>query len=164
MSVKQVDKSITTTVNGTERQASVAAGLLLVDFLRDELGLTGTKVGCETGQCGACTVLLDGVSVKSCAVLAVQADGSRVTTIEGLGENGSLTPLQESFREQHGIQCGFCTSGMVLAMTDLLNRNAQPTETEIREWMEGVMCRCGVYQNVIQAVQSAAAKAGERGG
>jgi len=142
-------------LNGQEQEVTVAPGLLLVDFLRDTCGLTGTKVGCETGQCGACTVLLDGMSVKSCAVLAAQANDSKVTTVEGLAPDG-LTRLQESLWEQHGVQCGFCTSGILLSMTDLLSRNAHPEEAEIRAWLDGIMCRCSVYQNVIRAVQSIA--------
>jgi carbon-monoxide dehydrogenase small subunit len=132
----------------------VAPHLLLVDFLRDQLELTGTKVGCETGQCGACIVLVDGVSVKSCAMLAAQADGCHITTIEGLAVDGSLTPLQTALWEQHAIQCGFCTPGLVLSLTDLLSRNPRPTEKEIRVWMDGIMCRCGVFQNAVRAVQS----------
>src|SRR5579871_4637101 len=128
-------------VNGQARDASVEPGLLLVDFLRDNLGLTGTKVGCETGQCGACTVLLDGTSVKSCTVLAAQANGRQVTTIEGLGANDALTPLQESFWAMHAVQCGYCTPAMLLALTDLLERVAQPSDAEIRDWLDGIMCR-----------------------
>jgi carbon-monoxide dehydrogenase small subunit len=146
-------------VNGIDQQASVAPGLLLVDFLRDGLGLTGTKVGCETGQCGACVVLLDGVSAKSCAVLAVQAAGSQVTTVEGLAQGEGLTPLQESFSEMHAVQCGYCTPSMLITMTDLLNRNARPNDAEIRLWMDGIICRCGVYQHAIEAVQKVAGQA-----
>jgi carbon-monoxide dehydrogenase small subunit len=140
-------------LNGQEQKATVAPGLLLVDFLRDTCGLTGTKVGCETGQCGACTVLLDGISVKSCTILAAQANDSTVTSIEGLAPDG-LTQLQESLWEHHGVQCGFCTPALLLSMTDLLSRNAHPDEVEIRTWLDGIMCRCSVYQNVIRAVQS----------
>lgn len=146
--------SVTITVNGQPHQVSVTPQRLLVDFLREELGLTGTKVGCETGQCGACTILLDGVSVKGCTVLAVQADGSEVTTIEGLATDGQLTKVQNALWEQHGVQCGYCTPAMVVSMTDLLNQNPHPTEQDIRTWMDGIICRCGVYQNVVRAVQS----------
>ena len=150
------DVAVSITVNGTPRRASVAPGTLLADFLRESLGLTGTKVGCETGQCGACVVLLDGASVKSCSVLAVQADGREVTTVEGLAANGTLSALQNAFWENHGVQCGYCTGGMLLAMTDLLSTNPQPGEPEIRRWLDGNLCRCGVYQNVVKAVQSVA--------
>jgi carbon-monoxide dehydrogenase small subunit len=148
--------AVTITVNGTPRRASVAPGVLLAEFLRESLGLTGTKVGCETGQCGACVVLLDGVSVKSCAVLAVQADGAHVTTVEGLATNGTLSALQNAFWEKHAVQCGYCTGGMLLSMTDLLNTTPQPGEAEIRRWLDGTLCRCGVYQNAVAAVQSVA--------
>jgi aerobic carbon-monoxide dehydrogenase small subunit len=144
-------------VNGELHEARVEPRLRLTELLRQRLGLTGTKVGCETGQCGACVVLLDGVSVKSCTVLAVQADGARVTTVEGLASrDGSLAPLQQAFREHHAVQCGFCTPGMLLSMTDLLQRDPQPAEPEIRRWMDGTLCRCGVYQNAVRAVQSLA--------
>lgn len=148
--------ALSVTVNGRVHQATVPAHLLLVDYLRDTLGLTGTKIGCETGQCGACVVLVDGVSVKSCAMLAAQADGCRVTTIEGLAAEHGLTSLQAALWEKHGVQCGFCTPGLVLSLTDLLSRTPRPAEAEIREWMNGIMCRCGVYQNVVRAVQSLA--------
>lgn len=144
-------------VNGARRQADIEPGTLLVEFLRDTLGLTGTKVGCESAQCGACTVLLDGVSVKSCAILAVQADASVLLTVEGLAAEG-LSPLQESMRENHAVQCGFCTPGILLSMTDLLSRNAHPAEAEIRTWLDGTMCRCGAYQNVVLAVQGVAGR------
>jgi carbon-monoxide dehydrogenase small subunit len=150
---------VSITVNGQVRQADVPAHLLLVDFLRDRLGLTGAKEACETGQCGACTVLLDGLSVKSCAVLAAQADGAQVTTVEGLAQGEALTPLQTAFWEKHAVQCGYCTPGMLLALTDLLGRNPNPAEAQIREWLDGVMCRCNVYPNAIRAVQSVAAGA-----
>ena len=142
------------TVNGQQRQTSVPAHLLLVDFLRDHVGLTGTKIGCETGQCGACLVLVDGKSVKSCAMLAVQADGSTVTTIEGLSVGETLSPVQAALWEHHGVQCGFCAPGLVVSLTDLLSRNPNPSEHEIRVWMDGVFCRCGIYQNAVKAVQS----------
>ena len=145
---------VSITVNGQVHQVTVPAHRLLVDFLRNDLHLTGTKVGCETGQCGACTVLLDGVAVKGCTVLAVQADGAAVTTIEGLATDGTLTKVQTALWEEHGVQCGYCTPSMVLALTDLLNTNPHPTEHEIRMSMDGIICRCGVYQNVVRAVQT----------
>jgi carbon-monoxide dehydrogenase small subunit len=148
---------VSITVNGTSHQTSVASRLLLVDFLRESLGLTGTKVGCETGQCGACLVLLNGTSVKSCAVLAAQADGAEVTTVEGLAIDGKMSPLQDAFWEKHAVQCGYCTGSVLVSMTDLLARSPQPSEAEIRAWMDGTLCRCGVYQNVVRAVQSVAA-------
>jgi len=132
--------------------------VLLVDFLRETLGLTGTKIGCDTGQCGTCTVWLDGRSVKSCTMLAVQADGAEVTTIEGLSQDGQLHALQEGFWEMHGVQCGFCTPGMVMALTDLLRHNAHPSERAIRDWLEGNLCRCTGYHNIVRAVQYAAEK------
>jgi carbon-monoxide dehydrogenase small subunit len=145
---------VSITVNGELRQATVASHLLLADYIRDHLGLTGTKLGCETGQCGACLVLVNGKSVKSCAVLAAQADGSTITTIEGLSPAEVLTPLQNALWEHHGVQCGFCTPGLVISLTDLLSRNPQPAEDEIRTWMDGIFCRCGIYQNAVRAVQS----------
>ncbi len=154
MTTMTQDLSVSIRVNGNTHQAAVPPHLLLVDFLRDSLGLTGTKVGCETGQCGACAVLLDGVSVKSCAVLAAQADGRQVTTIEGIAQSGVLTALQTALWEKHGVQCGFCTPGIVISLTDLLSRNPNPAEPEIREWLDGNMCRCGVFQNVVRAVLS----------
>jgi aerobic carbon-monoxide dehydrogenase small subunit len=147
------DFHLSVLVNGLMHRRIVGSDRLLIDFVRDDLGLTGAKVGCDTGQCGTCTVLVNGISVKSCAMLAAQADGCQVTTIEGLAQNG-LTPLQEALWEKHGVQCGFCTPGLVLSMTDLLSRNSHPDEAEIREWLDGNMCRCGVYQNVVRAVQS----------
>jgi aerobic carbon-monoxide dehydrogenase small subunit len=145
-------------VNGTLCSADVEPRVLLVDFLRDTLCLTGTKSGCDTGQCGACTVLLNGASVKSCMILAVQANDNEVTTIEGVTQDGKLHPLQMSFWEKHGLQCGFCTPGMIMSLLDLLHRNPNPTEFEIRQWLDGVMCRCTGYHNVISAVQDAADK------
>jgi len=146
-------------INETLHEAAVEPHLLLIDFLRDTLGLTGAKFGCETGQCGACTILIDGVSVKSCALLTAQADGCHITTIEGVSKNGSLTPLQTSLWQNHAVQCGYCTPGMILSLTDLLSHNPHPSETEIRQWIDGNMCRCGVYQNVVRAVQSLSAEA-----
>jgi aerobic carbon-monoxide dehydrogenase small subunit len=161
MSVQVQAVPISTTINGESRQASVEPGLRLVDFLRDHLGLTGTKEGCETGQCGACTILLDGTSVKSCAVLAAQIDGSKLTTIEGLAPAGTLTPLQEAFSAWHALQCGYCTPAMLLALTELLASNSQPSEAEIRVTLDGIMCRCGVFQHAITAVQSLAGQGGK---
>jgi aerobic carbon-monoxide dehydrogenase small subunit len=146
--------SVELEVNGQGHEATVAPGTLLADFLRDDLGLTGTKVGCETGQCGACVVLLDGVSVKSCSVLAAQADGSSVTTVEGLAGDGGMNALQQALWENHAVQCGYCTPGILLGLTDLLSRDAHVDEAKIRAWLDGNMCRCSVYQNVIRAVQS----------
>ena len=148
---------LTLTVNGHVHTTTVEPHLLLVDLIRDALGLTGTKIGCETGQCGACTVLVDGVSVKSCAMLAAQAEGATITTIEGVSTDEQLTPLQNALWENHGVQCGFCTPGLTLSLMDLLGRTPNPSDAEIREWMDGNMCRCGVYQNVVRAVQSLAA-------
>ncbi len=151
-----MSQTIHVTVNGAAREAEVETRLLLVDFLRETLGLTGTHVGCDTSQCGACTVHVDGVSVKSCTMFAVQADGSAVTTIEGLAADGTLHPLQEAFREKHGLQCGFCTPGVILAAADLLNHNPNPSEAEIRHALEGNYCRCTGYHNIVKAIQHAA--------
>ncbi len=147
---------ISTTVNGEARQNDVEARLLLVHYLRETLGLTGTNVGCDTTSCGACTVLLDGESVKSCTVLAVQADGSEVTTIEGLGSESALHPMQQAFWEQHGLQCGFCTPGMVMAAVSILKENPSPTEADVREGLEGNLCRCTGYHNIVNAILAAA--------
>lgn len=147
-------------VNGTSQQHEVEPRLLLVHYLRDLLGLTGTHIGCETSLCGACTVLLDGRAVKSCTVLAVQADGSEVTTIEGLARDGRLHPVQEGFWEEHGLQCGYCTPGMILAGYDLLERNPNPSEAEIRRAIAGNLCRCTGYQHIINAIRTAARKMG----
>jgi carbon-monoxide dehydrogenase small subunit len=144
------------TINGQARKVDVEPRTLLVHLLRDQLGLTGTHVGCDTGNCGACTVHLDGESVKSCTILAVQADGGEVLTIEGLGQEGNLHPLQQAFQNQHGLQCGYCTPGMIMAAADLLQRNAHPTEEEIRHGLEGNLCRCTGYHNIVKAVQEAA--------
>jgi aerobic carbon-monoxide dehydrogenase small subunit len=153
---------ITLTVNETERGGDVEPRLLLVHHLRDNLGLTGTNVGCDTSSCGTCTVLLDGESVKSCTVLAVQADGHEVTTIEGLTpavSDGELHPLQQAFHEQHGLQCGFCTPGMIMAAASLLRENPHPAEDEVRLGLEGNLCRCTGYHNIVEAVLAAAAAA-----
>jgi aerobic carbon-monoxide dehydrogenase small subunit len=147
---------VSVTVNGTQQTAEVEPRLLLVHFLRDTLGLTGTHVGCDTSNCGACTCHLNGEAVKSCTVLAVQADGAEVTTIEGMGQEGNLHPLQEAFWEHHGLQCGYCTPGMIMAAADLLERNPNPTEEEVREGLAGNLCRCTGYHNIVKAVLSAA--------
>ena len=147
---------IAVTVNGERREAEVEPRQLLVYFLREQLGLTGTNVGCDTSSCGSCTVLLDGESVKSCTVLAVQADGHEVTTIEGLARDGELHPVQQAFHEQHGLQCGYCTPGMVLAAVSLLQEQPNPSEHEIRHALEGNLCRCTGYHNIVRAVQAAA--------
>jgi carbon-monoxide dehydrogenase small subunit len=149
-------ETVRVTVNGRDHEREVEPRTLLVHFLRDELGLTGTHVGCDTSNCGACVVLLDGESVKSCSVLAVQADGHQVTTIEGLAGNGHLHPLQEAFHEHHALQCGFCTPGMIISATTVLERYPSPTEAQIRECLEGNLCRCTGYQNIVAAVQAAA--------
>jgi aerobic carbon-monoxide dehydrogenase small subunit len=147
---------VSMTVNGVQYDQDVEPRLLLVHFLRDTLGLTGTDVGCDTSNCGACTVHLDGDAVKSCTVLAVQADGSDVTTIEGMGTEGDLHPMQEAFWKNHGLQCGYCTPGMIMASTDLLAKNPDPTEEEVREALAGNLCRCTGYHNIVKAVLDAA--------
>jgi carbon-monoxide dehydrogenase small subunit len=152
---------ISVTVNGEQYERSVEARRLLVHFLREDLGLTGTHIGCETTVCGACTVMLEGRSVKSCTVLAVQADGKEITTIEGMASNGELHAVQEAFWNEHGLQCGFCTPGMIMSVEQLLNDNPSPTKDEIRHGIEGNLCRCTGYQNIVNAVEAAAkAKAG----
>ncbi len=143
-------------VNGEARESDVEPRLLLVHYLREVLGLTGSHVGCDTTNCGACTVLLNGESAKSCTVLAVQADGAEVTTIEGMARNGRLHPLQEAFWNNHGLQCGYCTPGMIMAAADLLKRNPSPSEDEVREGLEGNLCRCTGYHNIVKAVLDAA--------
>ena len=149
--------AVSITVNGVRREAEVEPRMLLVDFIRDQIGLTGTKIGCDTSQCGACTIHLDGQAVKSCTVLAVQADGSAVMTIEGLAQNGSLHPMQDAFWEKHGLQCGFCTPGMIMSAVELLELNPDPTDEEIRDGLEGNLCRCTGYENIVRAVREAAA-------
>lgn len=144
------------TVNGQARQAEVEPRMLLVHFLREVVGLTGTKVGCDTSQCGACVVLMDGVTVKSCTCLAVQANGSSITTIEALAADGQLHPLQEAFWSNHGLQCGYCTAGMIMTAVELLQRNPRPTSEEVRQGLEGNLCRCTGYQNIVKAVLAAA--------
>ena len=145
--------SVSLTVNGKPVSAEVQARTLLVEFLRDELKLTGTHVGCDTAQCGACTILVDGKAVKSCNLLAVQAQGATITTIEGLATNGSLHPMQAAFRKHHGLQCGFCTPGMVLAAVGLAERTREPSEAQIREALDGNFCRCTGYHNIVKAVK-----------
>ncbi len=151
---------ITLTVNGTKRDAVVEPRTLLVYFLRDQLSLTGTHVGCDTSQCGACTVHLNGRAVKSCTVLAVQANGAEITTVEGLARDGALHPVQEGFFQKHGAQCGYCTPGMIMTAVDLLNHNRNPTEKEIKHALEGNLCRCTGYVNIVEAVKWAAEKMG----
>ncbi|MFN8520590.1 MAG: (2Fe-2S)-binding protein [Chloroflexota bacterium] len=159
MAEQDATVEVAVVVNGTPRTVTVEPRRLLVQLLREDLGLTGTHVGCDTSQCGACTVHLDGVAVKSCAVLAVQADGSAVTTIEGLAPDGGLHPLQQSFWEQHGLQCGFCTPGMIMCAADLLAHDPDPDEATVRHAIEGNMCRCTGYHNIVKAVMAAAATA-----
>jgi carbon-monoxide dehydrogenase small subunit len=151
-------KAINVSVNGVSHQHEVEPRLLLVHYLRDVLGLTGTHIGCETSLCGACTIMLDGQAVKSCTVLAVQADDSEITTIEGLVKNGELHPMQEGFWERHGLQCGYCTPGMIMAATQIIDRNASPSREEIRHGLEGNLCRCTGYQHIVEAVEYAAKK------
>jgi len=156
-------RSLATTVNGVRRQDDVEPRLLLVHYLRDVCGLTGTHVGCDTSQCGACTVLLDGQAVKSCSLFAVQVDGRQVTTIEGLARDGALHPVQEAFWKEHGLQCGYCTPGFIMAAAYLLEQNPSPTDEEIRKGLEGNLCRCTGYHNILRAVRTAsAALQGER--
>ncbi len=147
-------------VNGQAVSHDVEARTLLVDFLRETLALTGTHVGCDTSQCGACVVHVGGTSVKSCAMLAAEAEGADVLTIEGVATNGALHPMQEAFKEHHGLQCGFCTPGMVLSGLDLVSRNPDPSEGDVREWLEGNLCRCTGYHNIVKAVQAAASEMG----
>jgi len=148
--------AVSMTVNGKAATGTVEGRTLLVQFLREQLGLTGTHVGCDTSQCGACVVHLDGKSVKSCTLLAVQANGAKVTTIEGLAGNGELHPMQAAFREHYGLQCGFCTPGMVMSAVDLASHKANPSEQDVREWLEGNICRCTGYHNIVKAVQAGA--------
>jgi len=153
--------NINVTVNGAANAAAVDSRLLLVHLIRADLALTGTHIGCDTTHCGACTVLMDGVPVKSCTVLAVQADGAEIGTVEGLAGADGMTPLQEGFQEEHGLQCGFCTPGMLMTGTALLESNPNPSEAEIREAISGNLCRCTGYVNIVKAVEYAAAKTGE---
>jgi carbon-monoxide dehydrogenase small subunit len=150
--------SVSMTVNGQAVTRDVEPRTLLVEFLRQHLDLTGTHVGCDTSQCGACVVHVNGVSVKSCTILAVQAQQAQITTIEGLAKDGELHPMQAAFREHHGLQCGFCTPGMIMSAIDLVKRNPDPSEQEIREWLEGNLCRCTGYHNIVKAISAAAAQ------
>jgi aerobic carbon-monoxide dehydrogenase small subunit len=152
---------ISVTVDGVTHEDDVEPRLLLVYYLRDRLGLTGTNVGCDTTNCGACTVLFDGQSVKSCTVLAVQADGAQITTIQGLARDGELHPVQRAFHEHHGLQCGYCTPGMIMQSVDILSQNPDPSEEEIRDGLEGNPCRCTGYQNIVKAVRAAAGQASQ---
>ena len=149
---------VSITVNGTEQRGEVEPRTLLVHYIREHLGLTGTNIGCDTSSCGACTVHLDGEAVKSCTILAVQADGGSVLTIEGLAKNGELHPMQQAFMENHGLQCGYCTPGMVMAAISLLNENPSPSEQEVRVGLEGNLCRCTGYHNIVKSVLAAAGK------
>jgi len=151
-------QAISINVNGVDHSNEVEPRLLLVHYLRDLLGLTGTHVGCETSICGACTILVDGQAIKSCTMFAVQADGCNVTTIEGLATNGNLHPVQEGFWEKHGLQCGYCTPGMIIAASQMIDRNPHPSREEIRHGLEGNLCRCTGYQHIVEAVEYAAAK------
>jgi carbon-monoxide dehydrogenase small subunit len=151
-------QQVSMTVNGQQRSGEVEPRTLLVHFIRENLGLTGTHVGCDTSQCGACTIIKDGLAVKSCTLLAVQCDGADIMTIEGLAKDGQLHPIQEGFWEEHGLQCGFCTPGMIMTTYDLLQRNPKPTEAEIRHGIDGNLCRCTGYQHIVKAIQYAANK------
>lgn len=152
--------SVSLKINGKEVSASIPDNTILTDFLRENLGLTGTHVGCDTSQCGACVVHVDGVSVKSCTMLAVQADGKEITTIEGIGDGDNLHPMQEAFKEHHGLQCGFCTPGMIMSAIEFVTENRNPSEVEIRKALEGNICRCTGYHNIVKSVQAAAEKMG----
>ena len=152
--------SVSMTVNGKAVTREVEPRTLLVEFLREQLGLTGTHVGCDTSQCGCCVVHVDGSSIKACTILALQCEGAEVTTIEGLAKDGQLHPMQEAFREHHGLQCGFCTPGMIMSAVDLLKHNPKPSEQEIRHWLEGNICRCTGYHNIVKAIQAAAGTLG----
>ena len=158
--MKDENRAISVTVNGVKHDAGVEPRLLLVYFLREQLGLTGTHVGCDTSQCGACTIQLNGRAVKSCTILAVQADGAEITTIEGLAREGALHPVQEGFREKHGLQCGYCTPGMIMTAVYLLQMNPNPTEEEIKHALEGNLCRCTGYVNIVEAIKWAAERMG----
>ncbi len=151
---------VTVIINGTAHTKEVEPRTLLVHFIRDHVGLTGTNIGCDTSQCGACTVHMDGLAIKSCTTLAVQADGSEITTIEGLAQNGNLHPMQQSFWDNHGLQCGYCTPGMIMAATKLVEANPGITEAEIRHGLEGNMCRCTGYDNIVRAISAAAVEMG----
>ena len=155
--------TVTLTVNGKPATAQVEPRTLLVQLLREQLGLTGTHVGCDTSQCGACVVHVDGVSIKSCTLLAVQAEGAKVTTIEGLANGDELHPMQAAFREHHGLQCGFCTPGMVMSAVDFAKRNKKPTEQQVRAWLEGNLCRCTGYHNIVKAILAGTEAMGRAG-
>ncbi len=155
-------KAISISVNGVTYQHEVEPRLLLVHFLREVLGLTGTHIGCETSLCGACTIFVDGQAVKSCTMFAVQADGAEITTIEGLAKNGELHPVQEGFWERHGLQCGYCTPGMIMTASQIIDRNASPSREEIRHGLEGNLCRCTGYQHIVEAVEYAAKAAASK--
>ena len=157
-----MDATVSFTLNGKNVSAETSGATLLVDLLRNHFGLTGAHVGCDTSQCGACVIHVDGVSVKSCTMLAAQADGRAVETIEGLAANGELHPVQQAFHEHHALQCGFCTPGMIMSAVDLLRRNPRPSEVEVRDWLEGNMCRCTGYHNIVKAVRAAAVAMGEQ--
>ena len=148
--------SVSLTLNGEPVSAEVDSRTLLVEMIRDHLGRTGTHVGCDTSQCGACVIHVDGRSIKSCTMLAVQAEGTDIATIEGVAQNGNLHPMQEAFREHHGLQCGFCTPGMIMSVLDLVRQNPDPSEKEIRQWLDGNLCRCTGYQNIVRAVKAGA--------
>jgi carbon-monoxide dehydrogenase small subunit len=148
--------TVSMTLNGKQVSAEVEPRTLLVQYIREHIGLTGTHVGCDTSQCGACVVHVGGKSVKSCTMLAVQAEGADVTTIEGLATNGELHPMQAAFRENHGLQCGFCTPGMIMSAIDLVNRNASPSDADVREWLEGNLCRCTGYHNIVKSIRAGA--------
>ncbi len=152
--------TVSLNVNGRDVQLEIEPQTLLVELLREKLGLTGTHIGCDTSQCGACVVHVGGESVKSCTMLALEADGQGVTTIEGLSSGGEMHPMQRAFQEHHGLQCGFCTPGMVMSSVDLLSQNATPSETEVRDWLEGNFCRCTGYHNIVKAVQACAKEMG----
>lgn len=158
-----MDATVSFTLNGKSVSAEASSATLLVELLRNHFGLTGTHVGCDTSQCGACVVHVDGVSVKSCTMLAAQADGHAVETIEGLAQNGEMHPVQQAFHEHHALQCGFCTPGMIMSAVDLLRRNPRPSEVEVRDWLEGNFCRCTGYHNIIKAVRAASGVMGEGG-
>ena len=151
----EVSRAITVTINGTEYERDVEARKLLIHFIRDDLDLTGSHIGCDTGNCGACSVIVDGVLVKSCMMLAVQADGTTIETVEGLAEAGELTPLQQSFSDHHALQCGYCTPGMLMSATALLRSNPNPSEAEVKKALQGNICRCTGYWNIIEAVKAA---------
>jgi len=151
-----MDANVSLTVNGKKVTAKAEARTLLVQLLRETLGLTGTHVGCDTSQCGACVVHIDGVSVKSCTILAVQCERKKITTIEGIAKDGKLHPMQQAFHENHGLQCGFCTPGMIMSAIDLAKRNAKPSEKEVREWLEGNICRCTGYHNIVKSIMAGA--------